>query len=67
MDNVEVELLYTYTDNSKGYRSNYKVYPYTKLNNGLLNNYKEYYNEYMDVVIGKSEFIKRGDYSGNSE
>ena len=64
---VEAELLYTYTDYSKGYRSNYKVYPYTKLNNNLLNNYEEYYNNYMNIVIGDNNFIKRGDYSGDSK
>lgn len=64
-ENIEAELLYTYTNNGKGYRSNFKVYPYTKLNNDLLSNYETYYNKYMNIVTGDKDFIKKGDYSGN--
>lgn len=65
--NIEAELLYNYTDEVKGYRSNFKIYPYTMLNDNLLNNYKDYYNKYMNVVIGNRDYIRKGDYSGNSE
>lgn len=65
VDDVEAELLYTYSDNNKGYRANYKVIPYTKLNNSLLNNYQEYYNRYMNIVTNGQDWIKRGDYSGD--
>ena len=67
IDNVEAELLYTYTDTYKGYRSNYKVYPYTKLNDSILNNHESYYNKFMNYVIGDKDYIKKGDYSGNSK
>ena len=62
---IEAELLYTYSDEVKGYRANFKVYPYTKLNESLLSNYEEYYNRYINVVIGDRDFIRKGDYSGN--
>ncbi len=65
LSDIEAELLYTYSDDSKGYRRNFKVYPYTKLNNNLLPDYKTYYNKYMNVVVGDKDYIKRGDYSGN--
>ena len=65
IDNIEAELLYTYSNNDKGYRANYKVYPYTRLNENLLPNYNEYYNKYMNIVAGDKAYIKRGDYSGD--
>ena len=67
IDDVEVELLYTYSNENKGYRGNFKVYPYTKLNDNLLPNYKEYYNKYMNIVIGDKDYIKKGDYNGDSK
>ena len=64
---VEAELLYTYSDNNRGFRSNYKVIPYTKLTDSLLSNHESYYNTYMNYVIGDRDFIRKGDYSGNTE
>ena len=67
LSDIEAKLLYTYSDTKKGYRGNFKVYPYTKLNDSLLSNHEEYYNRYMDVVVGDKDYIKRGDYSGNTK
>ena len=67
ISDIEAELLYTYSDNSKKNRKNFKVYPYTKLNDNLLSNYKTYYNKYMNYVISDKDYIKKGDYSGNSK
>ena len=68
-DNIEAELLYTYSNYSKGYRGNFKVYPYTKLNESLLSNYETYYNKYMNIVLSRdiNNRIQKGDYSGNSK
>lgn len=65
--NIEAELLYTYSNYAKGYRSNFKVYPYTKLNQSLLSNYETYYNKYMGIVLSGDTTgrIQKGDYSGN--
>ena len=67
ISDIEAELLYTYSDNSKGYRKDFKVYPYTKLNNSILSDYESYYNRFMNYVIGDRDYIRRGDYSGNSK
>jgi len=67
LSDIEAELLYTYSDNNKGYRGNFKVYPYTKLNDNLLPDYKTYYNKYMNIVAGDKDYIKRGDYNGDSK
>ena len=61
------ELTYTYSDNQKGYRGNFKVYPYSKLTESLLPNYKMYYNKYMDIAIHGDSRIGKSDYSGNSK
>lgn len=66
LENIEAELLYTYSDYNKGFRSDYKVYPYTKLNESILSDYESYYNKYMNIVIGDRDYIRKGDYSGNS-
>jgi poly-gamma-glutamate synthesis protein (capsule biosynthesis protein) len=65
IDDIEAELLYTL----KNYKikRGFKVYPYTMLNDEILPNYQKYYNNYMNVVIGNNDWIKRGDYSGNSK
>ena len=67
--NIEAELLYTYSSYSKGYRSNFKVYPYTKLTDSILSNHEMYYNKYMDIVLSSdtTNRIQKGDYSGNSK
>ena len=65
LDDLKVELLYTYSDNSKGYRNDFKVYPYTKLDDNLLLNHDSYYNKFMNYVIGDRDYIRKGDYSGN--
>ena len=67
LSDVEVELLHTYYGKDAAKKRNFKVYPYTMLNEELLPSYKKYYNKYMNVVTGESDFIKRGDYSGNSK
>lgn len=67
LDNVSSELTYTYSDNQKGYRGNFKVYPYSKLTESLLPNYKMYYNKYMDIAIHGDSRIGKSDYSGNSK
>lgn len=67
LDNVSSELTYTYSDNQKGYRGNFKVYPYSKLTEFLLPNYKMYYNKYMDIAIHGDSVIGKSDYSGNSK
>lgn len=68
-NNIEAELLYTYSNYGKGFRSNFKVYPYTKLTDSILSNYEMYYNKYMDIVLGSDtlNLIQKGDYSGNSK
>ena len=63
--NIEAELLYTYSNYSKGWRANFKVYPYTKLTEKLLPNYEMYYNKYMDIALSGNYNIQKGDYSGN--
>ena len=65
LKNIETELLYTYSDTSKGYRTDFKVYPYTRLNDNLLSEYNDYYNKYMNIVIGDKDYIRKGDYSGD--
>ena len=67
LDDIEAELLYTYSDYSRGYRKDFKVYPYTMLNDNLLSNHDSYYNRFMGYVIGDRDYIRKGDYSGNSE
>lgn len=65
LSDIEAELLYTYSDYSKGWRANFKVYPYTKLTEKLLPNYEMYYNKYMDIVLSGDCGIQKGDYSGD--
>lgn len=65
LENIGVELTYTYTDNEKGYRGNYRVYPYTSLTEELLSNYKMYYNKYIEIVVHGDDRIEKSDYSGN--
>lgn len=67
--NIKAELLYTYSNYAKGWRSNFKVYPYTKLNESLLSNHQTYYNKYMGIVLSSdtNNRIQKGDYSGNSK
>ena len=67
ISDIETELLYTYSDNSKGYRKDFKVYPYTMLNDDILSNHDLYYNKFMNYVILDKDFIRKGDYSGNSK
>ncbi len=67
ISDIEAELLYTYSDNSKNYRKNFKVYPYTKLNDNILPNHDLYYNKFMNYVISGKDDIRKGDYSGNSK
>lgn len=67
LENVKAELTYTYTNEQKGYRGNYKVYPYTKLTEELLPNYKMYYNKYMEIVVHGDDRIEKSDYSGDSK
>ena len=67
IEDVEAELLYTYSDYNNGSRGNYKVIPYTKLTDNLLSNHESLYNKYMNYVIGDRDFIRKGDYSGNSK
>lgn len=67
ISDIETELLYTYSDNSKNYRKNFKVYPYTKLNDNILPNHDLYYNKFMNYVISSKDDIRKGDYSGNSK
>ena len=65
VSDVEAELLYTLKDysNKRGFR----VYPYTALTDSILPEHEKYYNEYMNIVTGSSDWIKRGDYSGDSK
>lgn len=67
LSNIEAELLYTYSNYNKGWRSNFKVYPYTKLTDSILSNHEMYYNKYMEIAIHGDSRIQRGDYSGNSK
>lgn len=68
-NNIQAELLYTYSNYNKGFRSNFKVYPYTKLTDSILSNHEMYYNKYMNIVLGSDadSRIQKGDYSGNSK
>ena len=66
LDNVLADLTYTYSNNNKGYRGNYKIYPYSKLNDSIFSNYNEYYQTYMNIVTSKSDKIKKRDNSGNN-
>ena len=65
IDDVEVELLHTYYGKDPDKKRNFKVYPYTMLNDTILPDHEKYYNEYMNIVTGNKDWIKRGDYSGN--
>lgn len=65
ISNVKVELIYTYSDEKKGTRGNFKVYPYTKLTDSILSNHEMYYNKYMEIVIHGDNRIEKSDYSGN--
>ena len=65
IDDVEVELLHTYYGKDSSKKRNFKVYPYTMLNDSILPDHEKYYNEYMSIVTGDKDWIKRGDYSGN--
>lgn len=66
INNVKADLVYTYSDEKKGYRGNFKVYPYSELNDNILNNYKEYYDTYISkAILEESDLIKKGDLSGN--
>ena len=67
ISDIEAELLYTYSDNTNGNRKNFKVYPYTKLDDDILTNHELYYNRFMNYVIGDKDYIRKGDYSGNSK
>ena len=67
ISDIEAELLYTYSDNTKGNRKNFKVYPYTKLDDDILSNHESYYNRFMNYVIGDKDYIRKGDYRGNSK
>lgn len=67
ISDVEAELLHTYYGKDPAKKRNFKVYPYTMLNDEILPGYQSYYNDYMNVVIGDKDWIKRGDYSGNSK
>lgn len=57
---TSAELIYTYTNYGKGYRSNFKVYPYSLLTEEILPDYKSYYNKYINIVIGDRTDIKKG-------
>ena len=65
ISDVEAELLYTQKDYSK--KLGFKVYPYTILTDSILSNHESYYNTYMNYVIGDRDFIRKGDYSGDSK
>ena len=65
LENIQAELTYTYSDNEKGGRGNFKVYPYTKLTEEILPNYDTYYQKYMDIVVHNDSRIGKSDYSGN--
>ena len=67
IDEVEAELLHTYYGKDPAKKRNFKVYPYTKLTDSILSNHDMYYNRYMNIVTADKDFIKRGDYSGNSK
>ena len=67
LQNVNAELTYTYSDNKKGYRGNFKIYPYTKLTDSLLPNHQMYYNKYMEIAVHGDDRIGKSDYSGNTE
>ena len=62
---VEAELLYTLKDYSK--KHGFRVYPYTTLTDDILPEHNKYYNQYMNIVTGDKDWIKRGDYSGDSK
>lgn len=64
IDNVEAELLYDYYSNK---RDDFRVIPFTQLTDELLPNHEIYYNKYMNIVTHGQDWIKRGDYSGNSK
>lgn len=51
LENVKVGLTYTYSDMSKSYRTDFKVYPYQKLNDNILKNYQSYYDKYMNIML----------------
>ncbi len=65
LENIQAELTYTYSDNEKDGRGNFKVYPYTKLTEEILPNYETYYQKYMDIVVHNDSRIGKSDYSGN--
>lgn len=59
LENVRAELVYTHTDYIGGKRKNFRIYPYSMLNDNLLDGYKEYYNKYMNVVVGNNKKIEK--------
>ena len=64
IDNVEVELLYDYYSKN---RDDFRIIPFTQLTDEFLPNHEVYYNKYMNIVTNGQDWIKRGDYSGNSK
>lgn len=67
ISDVEAELLHTYYGKDYSKKRNFKVYPYTSLTDEVLPNHNEYYNTYMNIATNGADWIKRGDYSGNSK
>ena len=63
ISDVEAELLYTEKNYNK--KLGFKIYPYTILTDSILSDHEKYYNEFMNIVIGDRDFIRKGDYSGN--
>lgn len=51
LKNVKAGLTYTYSDYSKSYRTDFKVYPYQDLNDQILPNYEDYYDKYMNIML----------------
>ncbi len=59
LENVEAELLYTYS--TYGRKRNFVVYPYHQLNEILLPKYREYYQKYRSIVTSLNNQVVMKD------
>jgi len=55
LENIKAELIYTYFN--KNSSTGFKVYPYRQLNDKLLPGYRNYYEQFMDIVVGNNNQI----------
>ena len=66
LENPKVEFVYTKSVISGNQRYDFKLYRYSDLTDNILKNYKSYQEKYLNIVVGDSGLIEKGDYSGNT-